>query len=72
VNILRQILATWRRQKVALDSAKAYHAEERARIDRLVLAGNGREGLRENLALLGIDVDKAERPRLATLGGIRL
>ena len=52
--------------------AKAYHGEQRARLQQLATSGQGREALRENLALLGIDTTKAERPRLASVGGVRL
>jgi len=72
VKTLRQLLAKFRRQKEALDYATAYHAEARARTHRLVEAAQGHQGMQENLALLGIDLSKAERPRLITLGGNRL
>jgi hypothetical protein len=72
VKLLRKIFAQWLRQKEALAAADAYHAENRARIATLVSTGRGREGLQENLSLLGIETTKAERPRLATLGGFRL
>lgn len=52
--------------------AKAYHEESRARVEALAAAGHGPEVGRENLALLGIDTTKAERPRLASVGGVRL
>lgn len=72
MNFLRKILALWRRQKEARAFSTAYHVEERARTDRLVQAGRGSEGVQDNLGLLGIDVNRAERPRLITLGGARL
>ncbi len=52
--------------------AKAYHAENRARGEQLAAAGRGQESLHQSLALMGIDVTKAERPRLASVGGVRL
>jgi hypothetical protein len=72
MKLLRQLFATWRSQREALAFAKAYHAESRARMDELAATGKGHEALRENLALLGIDATKAERPRLASIGGVRL
>lgn len=72
MKVLRQIFATWRSQREALAFAKAYHAESRARVEQLAAAGHGQQALRENLALMGIDTTKAERPRLASVGGVRL
>lgn len=72
MNFLRKILILWRRQKEARAFATAYHVGERARTDLLVQGGRGREGVQDNLGLLGIDVNRAERPRLITIGGSRL
>lgn len=69
---LRQTFATWRSQREALAFAKAYHAEGRARVEQLAAAGQSRQALRENLALLGVDTTKSERPRLVSVGGVRL
>ena len=52
--------------------AEAYHSESRARIEQLTAKGRSAEALRENLALIGIDTSKTERPRLASVGGVRL
>jgi hypothetical protein len=72
VKILRKTIATWRSQREALAFAKAYHTESRAHVARLAAAGHGQEALRENLELMGIDTTKAERPRLVSIGGVRL
>jgi hypothetical protein len=69
---LRQTFATWRSQREALAFAKTFHAESRARVDQLAAENKGAEALRENLGLLGIDTTKAERPRLVSVGGVRL
>jgi hypothetical protein len=72
VSIIRKLLARWQSQREALAYAEAYHSESRARIEQLAAKGRSAEALRENLALIGIDTSKTERPRLASVGGIRL
>lgn len=72
MSFIRKVLARWQNQREALAFAKAYHAESRARLDELAASGRSSEALRENLALMGIDTSKGERPRLASVGGVRL
>jgi hypothetical protein len=72
VKFLRKTIATWRNQRESIAFAKAYHLESRARVAQLTAEGHGQEALRENLALMGIDTTKAERPRLVSIGGVRL
>jgi len=71
VTIIRKQLERWRRQRDAVAFAKAFHTESRARVAQLADSGQGHIALRENLALMGIDTARAERPRLVTIGGIR-
>ncbi len=71
MTIFRKQLETWRRQRDAAAYAKVFHAESRARVAQLADSGQGQVALRENLALMGIDTGKAERPRLVTIGGVR-
>ena len=72
VKFLRKTIARWRSQRESIAFAKAYHAESRARVAQLAAAGHGQQALRENLQLMGIDIAKAERPRLVSIGGVRL
>jgi hypothetical protein len=71
VNLLAKILANWRHQREAIKFAKAYHEESRARIKHFAALGKGSEVLRENLALMGIDITKSPRPRMVSIGGTR-
>ncbi len=71
VTILRKQLERWRRQRNAVAYAKAFHTESRARVAQLADSGQGHVALKENLALMGINSAKAERPRLVTIGGVR-
>lgn len=71
MSIFRKQLETWRRQRNAVAYAKAFHAESRARVAELAEAGQAQVAFQENLALMGIDTAKAERPRLVTIGGVR-
>ena len=68
---IRQLLAKWQSQREALAFAQAFHAESRARLEHLAAQGQAPQALRENIALLGIDPTKPERPRLASFGGVR-
>jgi hypothetical protein len=70
VSFIGNTFAKWRRQREAIEYAKAYHADSRARGLHLVAAGKGQEGLRDNLSMMGIDTTKAERPRLRSIGGV--
>jgi len=55
----------------AVADAKAFHTESRARVAQLADSSQGHAAVRENLALMGIDTAKTERPRLVTIGGVR-
>lgn len=47
-------------------------AAMRGRVENLANAGLGRALLRENAALMGIDLSKPERPKLVAIAGVRL
>jgi len=52
--------------------ADAFKAESRQRIAELAAKGQGQVALAESLALLGIDANGKERPRLVAIKGVRI
>jgi len=51
---------------------EAAKLECRLRVNRAAAEGRGVEEFHASLSLMGIDTSKPERPRLVTIGGVRM
>ena len=72
MGILRHKLDEIRRWRESTRMAKAFHAESRARMDRLAAEGRSDVALRENVRLMGIDLRAGVRPRIVSFKGHRV
>jgi len=72
LNFVGRLRARHRAWREAEAFAEAFHRESRARVAELAAKGQGDVALAESVAALGIDLNDKERPKLTTVGGIKI
>jgi len=70
MSFIRNQLEAWRRWNESVAMAERFHVESRERIAKFAAEGRSHVALEENAHLYGSTA--AERPRIVSIGGVRL